>query len=206
MALVSVIYTMNFPLETLNEVLGQNHILKFFGDSLYFQIEDGRVKMKTRIWPFFVLILTGIVTSGYMIYTQALLTWMNDKSFSEVINAAKSINMGYTDTFAIFTFIFLNLMYMLCCGLMTFKLAKHMTLFSNECYDVAEKHGISIILPEMGRKNWKIAVKRIILIFCLSFIAILFLSGAMFQYQKKVFEGKRALRCQLMRVRSNSIF
>ena len=176
---------------------------KFFGDTLYFQIEEDRVKLKSRIWPFFILIGIGTITSSYMIYTMLTMTWLNGNTFSQLMNVGKSFNMGYTDTAGIFGFIFLNLTYMICCGLLSFKLSKHITFFSDECYDTADKHGISIIWPINGRKNLKCAFWRGVLMFCLSLTSILFLCGAMFYYQKRMFQGKRALKCQLSRVHSN---
>ena len=194
---------MNSPLEALYEVFGRNNFAKFLGDTLYFQIEDDRVKLKSRIWPFFILIGIGTITSSYIIYTMLTLTWLNGYSVSQMMTVAKSFNMGYTDTAGIFGFIFLNLTYMICCGLLSFKLSKHITFFSDECYDTAGKHGISMICPENGRKNWKCVLRRGVLMFCLSLTSILFLCGAMFHYQKRMFQGKHAVKCQLLRVHSN---
>ena len=188
MLLYHFVATLNMdgPLSTLEEVSKHFWFLKFLGDTLYFEKEDGNLKVKFRCWPFLIALIFCTLTMGYSGYATSSLLIYSGKSMNEVMETAHELNMGWTDVISINGFIVLNVGYVICCGILNAKLAKHMNNFNDDCIEVASKHGLQLGLVESQntKENLKCTMKRLPIIFGYLIVSMVFLAGAFHEFLK----------------------
>ena len=175
---------MDGPLSTLVDVSKHLWFLKFLGDTLYFEKEDGNVKVKFRCWPFLIALSFCVFTIGYTGYATSSIFLNSGKSINEVMELAHELNMGWTDVISMNGFMILNVGYVISCGILNAKLAKHMNNFNDGCIEVATKHGLQRGLVEYrkAKENTKCTMKRIPIIFGYLIASMVFLAGAYHEF------------------------
>ena len=179
---------MDGPLSTLVDVSKHLWFLKFLGDTLYFEKEDGNVKVKFRCWPFLIALIFCVLTLGYTGYTSSSIFLKSGKSMNEVMELVHELNMGWTDVISINGFIVLNVGYVVCCGILNAKLAKNVNNFNDGCIEVASKHGLQrgLVESQKAKENTKCTMKRLPIIFGYLIASMVFLAGTFHEFLSRM--------------------